>query len=78
MNTLEGKQEWCKRHSKTTEVVLRCEENETEEDIVRRMLDVDIPGNRSRGRPNQTWEDACKRYVTEVGLKRTTQQKGQN
>ena len=30
-----------------------------EEHIVKRMLDVDIPGNR-RGRPNLRWKDACK------------------
>ena len=31
-----------------------------EEHMVRRMLDVDIPGN-SRGQPNLTWNDAPKR-----------------
>ena len=36
---------------------------------VRRMLDVDIPGKRRRGRPNLIWEDACKRDMTEVVLK---------
>ena len=40
-----------------------------EEHIVRRMLDVDIPGKRRRGRPNLRWQDACKRDMTEVGLK---------
>ena len=40
-----------------------------EEHIVRRKLDVDIPGKRSRGRPNLRWKDAYKRYMTEVGLK---------
>ena len=40
-----------------------------EEHIVRRMLDVDIPGKRRRGRPNLRWKDACKRDMTEVGLK---------
>ena len=29
-----------------------------EEHIVRRMLDVDIPGKRRRGRPNLRWKDA--------------------
>ena len=40
-----------------------------EEHIVRRMLDVDIPGKRSRGRPNQRLKEACKRDMTEAGLK---------
>ena len=31
-----------------------------EEHIVRRMLDVDIPGKRRTGRPNRRWKDACK------------------
>ena len=39
------------------------------EHIVRRMLDVDIPGKRRRGRPNLRWKDACKRDMTDVGLK---------
>ena len=38
-----------------------------EEHIVRRMLDVDIPGKR-RGRPNLRWKDASKRDMTEAGL----------
>ena len=33
------------------------------------MLDVDIPGKRRRGRPNLRWKAACKRDMTEVGLK---------
>ena len=37
--------------------------------IVRRMLDVEIPGKRRRGRPNLRWKDACKRDMTEMGLK---------
>ena len=49
-----------------------------EEHIVRRMLHVDIPGKRRRGRPNLRWQDACKRDMTEVGLKRTTRQTGQH
>ena len=40
-----------------------------EEHIVRRTLDVDIPGIRRRGWPNLRWKDACKRDMTEVGLK---------
>ena len=36
---------------------------------MRRMLDVDIPGKRRRGRPNLRWRDACKRDMTEAGLK---------
>ena len=35
-----------------------------EEHIVRRMLDVDIPGKR-RGRPNLRWKDECKRDLTD-------------
>ena len=40
-----------------------------EEHIVRRMLDVEVPGERRRGRPNLRWKDACKREMTKVGLK---------
>ena len=40
-----------------------------EEPIVRRMLDVEIPEKRRRGRPNLRWKDACKRDMTEMGLK---------
>ena len=40
-----------------------------EEHIVRRMLDVGIPGKIRRGRPNLKWKDACMRDMTEVGLK---------
>ena len=40
-----------------------------EEHIVRRTLDVDIPGKRRRGRPNLRWNDACYRDMTEAGLK---------
>ena len=40
-----------------------------EEHIVRTLLDVDIPGKRRRGRPNLRWKDACKRDMTEAGLK---------
>ena len=40
-----------------------------EEQIVRRMLDVDIPGKRRRGRPTLRWKDACKRDMTQAGLK---------
>ena len=66
-------------YRKTTEVVLPCEKNErARAHIVRRMLDVDIPGKRRRGRPNLRWKDTCKRDMTEVGLKRTTRQTGQH
>ena len=41
----------------------------TEEHIVRRMLEVDVPWIRRRGRPNLRWEDACKRDMTQAGLK---------
>ena len=37
--------------------------------MVRRMIDVDIPGERRRGRPDLRWKDACKRSTTKVGLK---------
>ena len=42
-----------------------------EEHVVRRMLDVDIPGKRRRGRPNLRWKDACilKRDMPKAGLK---------
>ena len=40
-----------------------------EEDVVRRMLDVNIPLKRRIGRPNLRWTDAFKRDVTEAGLK---------
>ena len=36
---------------------------------MRRMLDVDIPGKIRRGRPNLRWKDACKRDMTELGMK---------
>ena len=36
---------------------------------MRRMLDVDIPGKGRRGRPNLRWKDACKRDMTQAGLK---------
>ena len=36
---------------------------------MRRMLGVDIRGKRRRGQPNIRWKDACKRDMTEVGLK---------
>ncbi len=40
-----------------------------EEHIVRRTLDVDTPGTRRRGRRNLRWKDACKRDMTQAGLK---------
>ena len=40
-----------------------------EEHIVRRMLDVEIPGKRRRGRPNLRWKDASKRDMTKLGMK---------
>ena len=49
-----------------------------EEHIVRRMLHVDIPRIRRRGRLNIRWQDTRKRDTTEVGLKRTTRQTGQH
>ena len=49
-----------------------------EEHIVRRMLDVDIPGKRRRRRPNLRWKDACKRDMTEMGLKDDNPQTGQH
>ena len=47
-----------------------------EEHIVIRMLDVDIPGKRRRGRPNLGWIDACEREMTEAGLKYDNASKG--
>ena len=43
-----------------------------EEHIVRRMLDVDIRRKIRGGRPNLRWKDACKRDMTDVGLKEHT------
>ena len=40
-----------------------------EEHIVRRVLDVDIPGKRRREWPNLRWKDAYKIDMTEVFLK---------
>ena len=40
-----------------------------EEHTVTGMLDVDIPGRRRRGRPNIMSKDACKRDMTDAGLK---------
>ena len=40
-----------------------------EEHIVRRMLDVDLAGKRSRGCKKLGWKDACQRYMSELGLK---------
>ena len=34
--------------------------------IVRRMLDVDIPGKRRRGWPNLRWKDACQKDMTAI------------
>ena len=39
-----------------------------EEHTVRRMLDVDMPGKRRRGRPNIRCKDTCKRAMTEAWL----------
>ena len=39
------------------------------EHIVRRMLDMEIPVKRRRGRSNLRWTDACKRDMTQAGLK---------
>ena len=47
-----------------------CDEGVLEEDIVRRMLDLDVPGTRRRGLPKIIWEDACKRDVTRGGAER--------
>ena len=48
-----------------TDVVRRMKE----ESIVRRMLDVDMPGKRKRCRPHLRWKDACKRDITKARLK---------
>ena len=40
-----------------------------EEHIVRRMLNVDVPGKRRRGRTHIRAKDACQRDMTEAGLK---------
>ena len=36
---------------------------------MRRMLVMDMPGNRCRRRPSLTFKYACKRDMTEAGLK---------
>ena len=36
---------------------------------MKRMLDVDIPGESRRGRPNLRWKDAFNRDMTQTGLK---------
>ena len=64
MNTSEGQQEWCKRPRKLPKKLLKWYghvRRMKEEHIVRRMLDVNIPGKRRRGRPNLRWKDTCKR-----------------
>ena len=40
-----------------------------EEHILRRMLDVDIPWKRIRGRPNVIWKYAYKRGMIQAWLK---------
>ena len=56
-------------YRKTTEVVRPSSHvRRLKREHMRRLLDVDIPGNR-RGRTNLRWKDACKRDMTEVGLK---------
>ena len=57
---------------KITEKRLKCNGHARkmkEGHIVRRLLDVDIPGKRRRERPNLRWKDACKRDMTQAGLK---------
>ena len=44
---------------------------------MRRMLDVGIPGNRRRGRPNLSYKYVCKRDMTQAGLKEEIHQRGQ-
>ena len=51
-------------YRKMSEDVMRMKE----EHVVKRMLDVDIPGKRKRGRPNLR-KDACKRNMAEAELK---------
>ena len=51
----------------TTEVVRPCEENERGAHSEKNALD--IPGERIRGQPNLRWKDACKRDMTEAGLR---------
>ena len=38
-------------------------------DLVKRMLDEDIPGKIRRGRPHLRWKVACKRAMTECTYK---------
>ena len=58
------KQEWFKRPRELQKNDRSCTghvRRTKEERILRRMLDVDIPGKRRRGWPNLGWKDACKR-----------------
>ena len=51
-------------------MVRPCEKNERRaQHIVRRMLDVDIPVKRRRGRSNLRWTYACKIAMPQAGLK---------
>ena len=49
-----------------------------EEHIVRRMVDVDIDREKKKmeAKPNIRWKDACKRDMTEAGLKEDNAENG--
>ena len=50
-------------------MVRPCEENDRGAHSEKNAIDVDIPGKRRRGRPNLRRKDACKRDMTQAGLK---------
>ena len=45
---------------------------------MRRMLDVEIPVKRRRGRPTLRWKDVCQRDMREAHSNMTKQQTGQH
>ncbi len=40
-----------------------------EEHILRKVLRMDIPGKRKRGRPKTRWKDTCQRDLKSTGLR---------
>ena len=64
-------------YTKTTEVVRPFEQNERGAHSEKNVTCGPI-GKKKRGRPNLRCQDAYKRDMTEVGLKRATRQTGQH
>ena len=56
-----------KDHREKIELVRACDEDG--EHILRKVLRVDIPGKRKRGRPKTRWKDACQRDWKSSGLR---------